>query len=47
MLIVGGTRSGRTIELFNLINHEPDINEIYLYAKVPYEAKYQTLINKR
>ena len=24
-----------------------DINKIYLYAKDPYEAKYQFLINKR
>ena len=31
----------------NLINNQPDINEIYLYAKDPYEAKYQYLINKR
>ena len=27
--------------LFNLINKEPDIDKIYLYAKDPYEAKYQ------
>ena len=32
--------------LFNLINHEPDIDRIYLYAEDPYEAKYQLLINK-
>ena len=31
----------------NLINNQPDIDEIYLYAKDPYEAKYQYLINKR
>ena len=31
----------------NLINNEPDIYKIYLYAKDPYEAKYQYLINKR
>ena len=30
-----------------LIDHEEDINKIYLYAKDPYEAKYQLLINKR
>ena len=30
-----------------LINHEENINKIYLYAKDPYEAKYQLLINKR
>ena len=31
----------------NLINNQPDIDKIYLYAKDPYEAKYQYLINKR
>ena len=33
--------------LFNLINQQPDIDKIYLYAKDPYEAKYQFLINNR
>ena len=33
--------------LFSLINHQPGIEKIYLYAKDPYEAKYQFLINKR
>ena len=28
------------------MNHEPDIGEIYLYAKDPYKAKYQLLISK-
>ena len=32
--------------LFNLINYQSDINKIYLYAKVTYEAKYHFLINK-
>ena len=31
----------------NVINNQPDIDKIYLYAKDPYEAKYQYLINKR
>ena len=31
----------------NLINNQPDIVKIYLYAKGPYETKYQYLINKR
>ena len=30
-----------------MINHQPDIDKIYFYAKDPYEAKYQLLINKR
>ena len=37
----------KTNALLNLINDQPDIDKIYLYAKVPYEAKYQYLINKR
>ena len=28
-------------------NNQPDIDKIYPYAKDPYEAKYQYLINKR
>ena len=33
--------------LSNLIENQPDIDKIYLYAKDPYEGKYQYLINKR
>ena len=47
ILIVGGTGSGKTNALTNLINNQPDIDKIYLYAKDPYEAKYQYQINKR
>ena len=47
ILIIGGSRSGKTTPLLNLINNQPDIDKIYLYAKDPYEAKYQYLINKR
>ena len=36
----------KQIALFNLICCQPDINKIYLYAKDPYEAKHQLLINK-
>ena len=39
--------SGKTNALLNLINNRPDIDKIYLYAKDPYEKKYQYLINKR
>ena len=46
-MIVGGFEFGKTNALLNLINHESDIDKIYLYAKEPYEAKYQLLINKR
>ena len=47
ILIVGGSGSGKTNALLNLIDNQPDIDKIYLYAKDPYEAKYQYLINKR
>ena len=33
--------------LLNLINNQPSIDKIYLYAKDPYETKYQYLISKR
>ena len=46
ILIIGGSVSGKTNALLNLINNEPDIVKIYLYNKDPYEAKYQLLINK-
>ena len=47
MLIIGGSGSRKTNVLLNLINNQPDIDKIYLYAKDPHEAKYQYLINKR
>ena len=46
-LMFGGFGSGKTNAFFNLKNHEPDIDNIYLYAKDAYKAKYQLLINKR
>ena len=46
ILIIGGSGSGKTNALLNLINNQPDINKVYWYAKDPYEAKYQYLINK-
>ena len=47
ILIIEGSGSGKTNVLLNLIENQPDIDKIYLYAKDPYEAKYQYLINKR
>ena len=47
ILIIGGSGSGKTHALLNLINSLLDIDKIDLYAKDPYEAKYQFLINKR
>ena len=39
ILIVNGFGLGKTNALFNLINNQPDIDKIYLYAKDLYEAK--------
>ena len=46
-MIIDGSGSGKTNVLLNLIENQPDIDKIYLYAKDLYEAKYQYLINKR
>ena len=46
ILIIGGSESGKTNALLNLKNNQSDIDKIYLFAKDPYEAKYQYLINK-
>ena len=43
ILIIGGSESGKTNALLNSINN---IDQIYLHAKDPPEAKYQYLINK-
>ena len=37
ILIIGGSGSGKTNALLNLINKQPDTDKIYLYAKNPYE----------
>ena len=47
ILIVGDSGSGKMYALLNLRKHRPDIDKIYLYAKDPFEAKYQFLINKQ
>ena len=41
ILIIGGSGSGKTNALLNLINNQPDIDKICLHAKDPYEDKYQ------
>ena len=33
ILITWGSGSGKTISLFNLLNHQPDIDKKLLYAK--------------
>ena len=47
ILIIGSSGSGKTNALLNLINNQPDIDKIYLYARDPYEKKYQYFIKKR
>ena len=46
ILIIGGSGSGKMKALLSLINNQPDIDKIHLYAKDSYEAKYEYLINK-
>ena len=47
ILIIGSSESGKRNLLLNLVLNQHDSHKIYLYAKDPYEAKYQYLINKR
>ena len=44
ILIIGGSGSGKTNTLLNLINEQKDIDKIYLYAKDLSEPKYEYLI---
>ena len=45
--IIGGSGSGKTNTLLNLINEQRDIYKIYLYAKDLSEPKYEFLIKNR
>ena len=50
MLIIGGSGSGKTNTLLNLIKEEDSdnsIDKIYLYGRDFNEPKYQLLIKKR
>ena len=47
MLISGGSGSGKTNTLLNLINQQEDIDKIYLYAKDLGQPKYEYLIKNR
>ena len=47
ILIIGGSGSGKTNALLNLINELNDIDKIYLYARYLHESKYKILIKKR
>ena len=46
ILITGGSGSGKTNLMLNVIRYQPDIDKMYLYAEDPYDVKYQFLINK-
>ena len=46
ILIIGGSGSGKTNALLNLIKEQDDIDKIYLYAKDLSESKYEFLIKK-
>ena len=46
ILIIGGSGSGKTNALLNLIKEQDDIDKIYLYTKYLNEPKYEFLIKK-
>ena len=45
-LIIGGSGSGKTNTLLNLINEQNDIEKIYLHTRDLNERKYNILIKK-
>ena len=47
IIIIGGSGSGKTNALLNLINEQNDIDKIYLHARDLSEPKYEYLIKKR
>ena len=47
ILMIGGSGSGKTNQLINLINKQNDVDKIYLYARDLSELKYEYLIKKR
>ena len=47
IIIIGGSGSGKTNALINLINKQNNIDKIYLYARDLSEPKYEYLIKKR
>ena len=46
LYVIGVSGPGKTNLLLNLINNEPDVDKMYLFAKDIYNAKYHLLINK-
>ena len=47
ILIIGGSGSGKTNRLLNLINERHDINKMYLNVRDLNEPKYKILVKKR
>ena len=47
IIIIGGSGSGKTNALINLINEQKGIDKVYLYASDLSELKYKYLIKKR
>ena len=47
ILIIGGSGSGKTNPLINLINEQNYIDKVYLYARHLRDSKYECLIKKR
>ena len=45
-LIINDSRSEKTNALLYLINHQPDIDKNYIYAKDKFKASYQFLTTK-
>ena len=45
-MIIGGSGSGKTNALLNLIKQQDDIGKIYLYGKDLNDPKYEFLIKK-
>ena len=45
ILLIGGSGSEKK-SLYNLINHQSDIDKIYLFAKDLYDAKYHFYFKK-
>ena len=47
ILRIGGSGSGKTNALLNLIKEQDDIDKMYLYAKDLSQPKYEFLVKKR
>ena len=47
IIIIGGSGSGKTNALINLINEQNDIDKVFLYVRDLSEPKYEYLIKKR